>query len=93
MASALTNEEYEARRKFLEDLKGLSKTEHAHIFELLKKDSIDYTENSNGVFVDISKLSQETFLKLQTYMEFCMEVRSEQAARDEDERKAHELLR
>jgi hypothetical protein len=93
MALVLTNEEYDLRKKFLEDLKLLSKTEHQHIFELLKADISDYSENSNGVFFDVSKISQETFLKLQTYMNFCMEVRKEQASRDEDERKAQENLR
>jgi len=93
MTSVLTNEEYEIRKKFLEDLKILSKTEHEHIFELLKTDTSDYSENSNGVFFDISKISKETFLKLHTYMNFCMEVRREQASRDEDERKAQDMLR
>ena len=93
MALVLTNEEYEQRKKFLEDLKLLSKTEHAHIFELLKTDVSDYSENSNGIFFDISKISHETFLKLQTYMNFCMQIRKEQASRDEDERKAQEMLR
>ena len=93
MASVLTNEDYESRKIFLDDLKLLSKTEHEHIFELLKADISDYSENSNGVFFDVSKIPQETFLKLQAYMKFCMEVRKEQASRDEDERKAQDMLR
>ena len=91
--SSLTNEEYEIRRRFLEDLKLLTKTEHEKIFELLKVDMSDYSENSNGIFFDISKVSQDTFAKLQTYMEFCRTIRKEQAERDEEERKAQDLLR
>jgi hypothetical protein len=93
MTSILTNEEYDARKLFLEDLKLLSKTEHEHIFELLKADTSDYSENSNGIFFDVCKISQETFVKLQAYIKFCMEVRKEQASRDEDERKAQDMLR
>ena len=93
MTSVLTNEEYESRKIFLEDLKLLSKTEHQHIFGLLKVDVTDYSENSNGVFFDVCKISQETFVKLQAYIKFCMEVRKEQASRDEDERKAQDMLR
>ena len=93
MALVLTNEEYESRKKFLEDLKLLSKEEHEHIFSLLKAHTSDYSENSNGIFFDISKISEEIFLKLQAYMKFCMEIRKEQASRDEDERKAQEMLR
>jgi len=90
---SLTNEEYEERKRFLEDLKLLSKTEHEHIFSLLKEDSIDFSENSNGVFFDVSKINNEVFLKLQTYMQFCMEVRKDQATREEEERKAQDMLR
>ena len=93
MNSVLTNEEYEDRKRLLEDLKILSKTEHEHIFEILKGDSTEFSENSNGVFFDISKLDKAIFLKIQTYIQFCMEVRKEQESRDEKERKAHEMLR
>ena len=91
--SSLTNEQYEVRRRFLEDLKSLSKTEHEKMFEILKDDMSDYTENSNGIFFDISKISEDTFAKLQAYMEFCRTIRKEQAERDEEERKAQDLLR
>lgn len=90
---SLTNEEYEERKRFLEDLKLLSKTEHEHIFSLLREDNTEYSENSNGVFFDVSKINNEVFLKLQTYMQFCMEVRKDQATREEEERKAQDMLR
>jgi len=93
MTSHLTNEEYETRRRFLEDLKALSKTEHEHIFTIIKTDMSDYTENSNGVFFDISKLSSDTFAKLEAYMEFCKTIRKEQFERDEEEREAQDQLR
>jgi len=90
---SLTNEEYEERKRFLEDLKLLSKTEHEHIFSLIREDGTEYSENSNGVFFDVSKVNNEVFLKLQTYMQFCMEVRKDQATREEEERKAQDMLR
>ena len=93
MALVLTNEEYELRRKFLEDLKILSKTEHENMFKILKEDVNDFSENSNGIFFDVSKIGATVFAKLQAYMDFCMQVRKEQASRDEDERKAQDMLR
>ena len=91
--SSLTNDEYDSRRRFLDDLKLLSKTEHEKMFEILKTDMSDYTENSNGIFFDVSKLSADTFGKLQLYMEFCRTIRKEQAERDEEERRAQDMLR
>ena len=89
----LTNEEYDMRKRFLEDLKLLSKTEHAKILEILQKHKADFSENSNGVFFDVSKITAETFHDIQTYMEFCKIVRQDQARRDEYERQAQDMLR
>ena len=85
--ATLTNEEYDRRKYFLEDLKTLSKTEGTRIFEVLRKNNVEYSENSNGVFFDLVSLSKETFEELLKYMEFCRTVRKDQADRD-DERKA-----
>jgi hypothetical protein len=90
--ATLTNEEYEQRRYFLDDLKILSKTESFKIYEILKKNNVEYTENSNGIFFDLVKLSKETFSELKQYMEFCHTVRKEQASRDSEERQAQDLL-
>jgi|UniRef100_A0A6C0K087 hypothetical protein len=90
--STLTNEEYERRRYFLDDLKILSKTEAFKIYEILKNNNVEYTENSNGIFFDLVKLSKETFDELNKYMEFCHAVRKEQSSRDNEERQAQDLL-
>ena len=62
------------------------------MFEILKKDKVEYSENSNGVFFDLTKVSAEVFEELNAYMEFCRKVRVEQNMRDEDERIAQENL-
>lgn len=93
MDSILTKEEYEDRKHFLDNLKNLSKTEHEHILKILKAEDAKFSENSNGVFFDVSTISSELFSKLQTYMNFCMEVNREQKIREDNERKAHEMLR
>ena len=89
---SLTADEYDERKSFLEDLKKLVKSEQESIFHILKADKSEYSENSNGIFFDISKLSAVTFLKMKEYMEFCKKNRDEFNAREEDERKAQELL-
>jgi hypothetical protein len=92
-APALTYDEYDVRRKFLEDLKSLSRTEYAKIFEILKQSKEEFSENSNGIFFDVAKLSSETFEALQAYMEFCRTVQREQAEREEQTRQVVNLLR
>ena len=80
--TALTNEEYEQRKHFLEDLKTISKTESAKIFEVLRKNNVEYSENSNGIFFDLSRVSQEAFNEIQKFIVFCQENRKEFELRD-----------
>jgi hypothetical protein len=91
--ATLSDAEYESRKRFLSDLKGLSKTESAKMFEILKKHKTEFSENSNGVFFDLIKLSTEAFKELQEYMEFCRTVQTEQKVREENERLAQDMLR
>ena len=91
--ATLTDIEYDSRKKFLSDLKGLSKTESAKMFEIIKRHKMEYSENSNGIFFDIMKLSKEAFEEVQTYMELCRTVQTEQNIRDENERLAQDMLR
>ena len=88
----LSNKDYDLRKQMLSDLKLLSKTEYMKVFEVIKKSKVEYSENSNGIFFDLVKLTTETFTELSTYMEFCQAVRKEQASRDNEEREAQDLL-
>ncbi len=81
-APALSNDEYDERRRFLEELKGLAKPEHLRIFQILRETGAEFSENSNGIFFDVAKVSAETFRKLQACMEFCRAVRKDQADRE-----------
>lgn len=88
----MDGKEYEEKKKFLEDIKRLVKSEQEDIFRILKTEKADYSENSNGIFFDVSKLSGSLFTKLKEYMEFCQKNRDEFTQREEEERKAQELL-
>ena len=84
--------EYDEKKKFLEDIKHLVKSEQEAVFRILKTEKADYSENSNGIFFDVSKLPGPLFAKLKEYMEFCQKNRDEFTQREEEERKAQELL-
>lgn len=81
---SLTNDEYDERRRFLEDLKGLTKTEHEKMLIILRNWNAEFSENSNGVFFDISKTPKEVFQDLQKYMTYCKTIRKEQAEREKE---------
>lgn len=88
----MDGKEYEERKKLLEDMKRLVKSEQEAIFRILKAEKAEYSENSNGIFFDISKLSTPLFMKMKEYMEFCHKNRDDFTQREEEERKAQELL-
>ncbi len=82
--SNLTDEEYLSRKKCLEDLKSLVKSEQAQIFRILKKHKVEYTENSSGVLFDLLKLEKDAFQEIQTFLSFCRDNRSNFEVRDRE---------
>ena len=79
--TALPNNEYELKKQMLEDIKTLSKEEHIELFRIIKKYSIEYSENSNGVFFDLTQCSTEVFNKLLQFMELCKTQRKNEELR------------
>jgi hypothetical protein len=91
-AAALSPDEYEERKKVLDEIKLLVKGEQEEIYKILKSGRAEYSENSNGVFFDICKLPAEVFASLKKFLEFCQKNRDDFAVREEEERRAQEAL-
>lgn len=72
---------YEDRKQFLEQMGTLSRAELEEIFRILKRHNDNFSENTNGIFFDISTIRDDTFASLSEFMEFCMKNREEQKAR------------
>ena len=82
--STLAQQEYDERKEFIEKLVCLVKSEYDEIFRIIKKADDQWSENSNGIFFDVSTLKQDTFDKLKSFMHFCMENRKEQEHRQKE---------
>ncbi len=80
--NTLTNEDYEERKKVLHEIKNLVKAEQEQIFLILKRFKMDYSENSNGVFFDLSRISKEPFEEIQKFLAFCQTNRNDFETRD-----------
>jgi hypothetical protein len=91
-AAILTSAEYDERKKFLDDIKALSKPEMEELYRIIKKSKAEYSENSNGVFFDLCKLPAEVFAEMLKFMEFAQKTRDDFNAREEEEYKAQEAL-
>lgn len=92
MSSYNEIEDYELRKHFLDNLKILNKSEKEEIFRILTVTKSTFTENSNGIFFDVSKLSKDAFDQMLQFLEFCKKNREDFINREEEEKKAQEIL-
>jgi hypothetical protein len=91
-AAILTSEEYEQRKLFSQEVKLLTKNEMEEVYRILKVHKAEFSENSNGVFFDVSKLPAEVFKELQQFMIFSKKNRDDFNDREEEYRKAQDAL-
>lgn len=91
-AAILTSEEYEQRKLFSQEVKLLTKNEMEEVYRILKLHKAEFSENSNGVFFDVSKLPAEVFKELQQFMIFSKKNRDDFHDREEEYRKAQDAL-
>ncbi len=63
-----SKQSYDRRKLFVEELKTLEKNDYEELFRLLKKSEIEFSENSNGIFFDVTNLSESNFILLEEFM-------------------------
>jgi hypothetical protein len=80
---------YEDRKKIFDIIPTLVTSEQEEVFRIIRKLKVSYSENSNGIFFDLSNLSDDVFQQIKEYIDFCLTTR-----RDHEHRlKALETIR
>ena len=92
MVEAENSYSYDLKKQLLEDLKLLNKSEQEEVFRILKLNDGIYSENSNGIFFDVAKLSDSLLKKLLQFIEFSKNNRKEFENREEEEKKAQDII-
>ena len=59
--------------KIIEEIQNLSYENKKEIFLLIKKYDIPYTENSNGILIDVNKINRECLDEINKYITFIKE--------------------
>jgi hypothetical protein len=77
----ISQSEYDERKSFLDDLKLLTKDEYGEMYRVLKRNQVELSENSNGIFFDMLSLKTETFNEIKVFMELCKSQRNDESAR------------
>jgi len=71
------------KKNIVKDISELSKDEHIEIFKIIKNSSNNYTRNDNGIFINIVKIDDETFEKIDNFVNFCKDNREKLKQNDE----------
>jgi hypothetical protein len=58
------------KKKLIEITKNLTKVEYLEIFNIIKSDNCQYSENKNGVFINLSNVSERTIDKIFDFINF-----------------------
>ena len=69
------------RKVLFENIKILDKPEQEEVFRIIRKTKENYTENSNGIFFDLSTISNESFDLIKEYINFCLQTRYDHESR------------
>ena len=67
------NENFLKERKFIKSsISQLSENEHIEIFKIIRDETDKFTENNNGIFINLSKLSNPTIIKIVDFINYCI---------------------
>ncbi len=61
---------YLKKKKLIEVSKNLSKIEYFEIFDIIKDDKCPYSENKNGIFINLSNMEETTIDKIFDFINF-----------------------
>ena len=80
------------KKKLVNMIGELSKLEHIEIFKIIKNDTKYFTENVNGIFININILQSETIDKINTFVKYSIKKKEELRIKEEDlQKKRHEI--
>ena len=72
---------YDDKKRVFEDIKTLARPEQEELFRILRRMKDPYTENSNGIFFDLTLISEQAFDQMKEYLRFCLWTRREHEQR------------
>ena len=71
-----------------ENIEKMHDSYHLQLFNSLKSDeNLNYTENSNGIFINLTKLDEKNIIKLENYIEYYNKQQSELTNRESKKNK------
>jgi len=57
-------------KQLRDQIENMDKIHQIHIFKILKKNQIEYTENTNGVFINMTLLNDNTLIHIKEFITY-----------------------
>jgi hypothetical protein len=57
-------------KQLRDQIENMDSIHQIHIFKILKKNQIDYTENTNGIFINMTLLNDNTLQNIQNFIKY-----------------------
>ena len=71
------------KKKLIEICKNLAKNEYLEIYNIILKDSCPYSENKNGIFVNLANIKETTIDKIFDFINFIKHKKEDLIIQDE----------
>ena len=65
------------KKKLIETVKNLSNLEYLEIFNIFKEDNCQYSENSNGIFINLQNINEKTIDKIFNFINYIKQKKEE----------------
>jgi len=64
-------DDYDRRKELSKDIGALSRPELEELYRILRREGGEFSENSNGIFFDVTNLPVHVFEALWKFINFC----------------------
>ena len=71
------------KKKLIEICKNLAKNEYLEIYNIILKDSCPYSENKNGIFINLANIKETTIYKIFDFINFIKHKKEDLIIQDE----------
>lgn len=82
-------EKYKMITQLRDTIQEMKLDTHRDIFKILKKNDIPYSENTNGIFVNLSELKDQVVEEIQKYIQY-IETQEKEIQDIENQKKEYE---
>lgn len=71
-----------------DNIENMEKIHQVHILKIFKKYNVEYTENTNGIFINMSILKDEAITEIKSYIEY-VKLQQKQLEKVEAEKESY----